>query len=69
MQQDRKPLNEKPLNEKGERHGFWRWHAANTGDIFLQTHFINDEPYGYLYYRPLLRYNREIREQHEYHAR
>lgn len=64
MQQDKKPRN-----EQKQRHGFWLCHAANGGGIFLQTHYINDEPHGYLYYRPLLRYNGEIREQHEYYAR
>ena len=63
MRQDKKPRN-----EQGERHGFWLCHSPSC-DIFFQSHYINDEPHGYLYYRPLLRYNGEIREQHEYHAR
>lgn len=63
MQQDKKPRN-----EQKQRHGFWLCHSPSC-NVFLQAYFINDEPHGYLYYRPLLRYNREIKEQHEYHAR
>ena len=58
----------KPFNEQMQRHGLWIWHSAN-GDLFLKSHYINDRAHGYLYYRPLFRYDGEIREEHEYHAR
>jgi hypothetical protein len=59
--------NKRPYNEQGEAHGYWE--TTLSGDAFLQTYFINDIPHGYLYYRPLLKYNGEIRELHEYYAK
>ena len=58
-----------PRNEQGQRHGDWLWHNITSGNIMLKCYYLYDIPYGYLYYKPLLRYDGNIRIVHEYHAR
>lgn len=58
-----------PRNEIKERHGFWLWYNKTTGHVMLKCHYIYDMPYGYLYYRPLFRYDGKLRIEHEYYAR